>query len=802
MNLTQPERPLTAVDRLAARMAHWLIGNRRPLIVVFLLTTALLGAAALGVKLDPGFRKLIPVSHEHMQAFLQHSERFSGANRMLINVRWTGEGDIYNAEYLEVLRQVTDEVFFTPGVNRGRVYSLFTPNVRYIEVTEEGFAGEVVIPSRFTGDAESLAKVRSNVARSGEVGRLVANDQKGSLVRADLLEVDPETGKRLNYAEVSQRLDEIRARFGNERIEINVIGFAKVVGDVIDGLLVVIMFFGIAFAITAVLLWFYSRSLNLTIVALLVAMLPVLWLLGTLRLLGLGMDPMSILVPFVVFAIGVSHAVQMTHAWQLDVTAGMTPVEAAESAFRKMAIPGTTALLTNAVGFAVIMFIDIPIVYELGIIACLGLLLMIVTNKMVLPIVLSHLPLERRARRSTEESRPGQRHPLWWKLAGACTPPAPSWILAGAVVLLLVGTVLARHLVTGDVGSGVPELRPESRYNLDNDRIVATYSIGMDVLSVYGETTAREGDACLDWRVMNAVERLDHFIRGVDAVQSVTTVATISKVAAGGNNEANPRWAGLQRSEAGLRTGTRAADPDLGFNDEDCRVLHLMVYLKDHKAETLRHAVGEIGGFIAANPSDQIVFRLAGGNAGVAEATNEAVERAEIQMLLSLYGAIALMVYLSFHRSWRATLCVLVPLAIVSILCNALMPLLGIGLKVSTLPVITLGVGVGVDYGIYLCDRVMHELDAGRSLREAMYQAMLERGTAIVFTGVTMAVGVGTWLFAPLKFQADMGVLLVFMFLVNVVGAMLLLPALAYWLELGPSRRARAAGSGAPAAAA
>ena len=793
MNVTQTERPMTAIDRFAARVARWLIGNRRPLFIVFILTTILLGVAALGVQLDPGFRKLIPVSHGYMQAFLKHGEQFSGANRVLVNVRWTGEGDIYNAEYLEVLRQVTDEVFFTPGVNRGRVYSLFTPNVRYIEVTEDGFAGEVVIPSLFTGDAESLAKVRSNVARSGEVGRLVANDQKASLVRADLLEVDPETGKRLNYSEVSQRLEDIRSRFSNERIDINIIGFAKVVGDVIDGLLIVIMFFGIAFAITAVLLWMYSRSLNLTVVALLVAMLPVLWLLGTLRLLGLGMDPMSILVPFVVFAIGVSHAVQMTHAWQIDVMAGMTPIEAAESAFRKMAIPGTTALLTNAVGFAVIMFIDIPIVYELGIIACLGLLLMIVTNKMVLPIVLSHLPLERRARQpEQQEVRPGQQHPFWWRLAGACTMPAAAWILAGAVVLLLGGTVLARHLVTGDVGSGVPELRPDSRYNLDNDRIVGTYSIGMDVLSVYGEASAREGDACLDWRVMNAVERLDHFIRGIDGVQSVTTVATVSKVAAGGNNEANPRWAALQRSEDALRTGTRAADPDLGFNDEGCRTLHLMAYLKDHKGETLHHVVGEVQKFIAANPSKEIVFRLAGGNAGVAEATNQAVERAEIQMLLSLYGAIALMVYLSFHFSWRATLCVLVPLALVSILCNALMPLLGIGLKVSTLPVITLGVGVGVDYGIYLCDRVMQELDAGRSLREAMYQAMLERGTAIVFTGVTMAVGVGTWLFAPLKFQADMGVLLVFMFLVNVVGAMLLLPALAYWMDLGPSKRARA----------
>ena len=802
MSTSRLDEPRTAIERLAARLARSLISHRMPLSILFVLVSILLGVAALGVRLDPGFNKLIPVEHEYMKAFLEYGSRFSGANRILVNVRWKGEGDIYNAEYLEVLRQVTDEVFFTPGVNRSQVYSLFTPNVRYIEVTEEGFAGEVVIPSRFTGDAESLARVKSNAARSGEVGRLVANDLKGALVRADLLEVDPQTGEKLDYAEVSDKLEEIRSKFSSDKIEINIIGFAKVVGDVIDGLLTVVMFFGIAFAITAVLLYLYSRSLNLTVVALLVALLPVVWLLGTLRLLGMGIDPMSILVPFVVFAIGVSHAVQMTHTWQMDVLAGLSSKEAAEAAFRKMAIPGTTALLTNAVGFAVIMFIDIPIVWELGIIACLGLMLMIVTNKMVLPIILSHLRLEASAARSIDATvQQGGRHPLWWKLAGACEAPAAGWILAAALVLLLGGGVLARHLVTGDVGSGVPELRPDSRYNVDNDKIVATYTIGMDVLSVYAETRgSSEQDACLEWPVMNAVERLDHFIRGVDGVQSVTTVATIAKVAAGGNNEANPRWAALQRSESALRTGIRAADPELGLNDEGCKTLHLVVYLRDHKGATLRHVVGEIRRFIDANETEGVVFRLAGGNAGVAEATNEAVERAEVQMLLSLYAVIALMVYLSFHRSWRATLCVLVPLTLVSILCNALMPLLGIGLKVSTLPVITLGVGVGVDYGIYLCDRIIHELDVrGATLREAIYQAMLERGTAIVFTGVTMAVGVGTWVFAPLKFQADMGVLLVFMFLVNVVGAMLLLPALAYWLRLGPDGRERAAAAAAAA---
>jgi hypothetical protein len=181
-------------------------------------------------------------------------------------------------------------------------------------------------------------------------------------------------------------------------------------------------------------------------------------------------------------------------------------------------------------------------------------------------------------------------------------------------------------------------------------------------------------------------------------------------------------------------------------------------------------------------------------------ATNEAVDAAEVTMLLALFGAITLLCFLTF-RSWEAVLCIILPLALVSILCNALMAMLGIGLKVSTLPVIALGVGVGVDYGIYLYEQIEHHMDdRGESLREAYYQALRSRGTAAVFTAVTMGIGVGTWSFSALKFQADMGVLLAFMFVVNMFGAIFLLPSLAALL-IDRKRQAGRDPDGASAAA-
>ncbi|RAR57288.1 hypothetical protein C7401_116167 [Paraburkholderia unamae] len=785
-------RTARVIDALARRLIAW----RTPIAVIFLAVTVALGYSATRVRLDPGFNKLIPLEHPYMKAFLEEASTFAGANRILVNVHWKGQGDIYNAEFMRTLRGVTDAVFFTPGVNRAQVYSLFTSNVRYTEITEDGYVGEVVIPSRFTADAQGLAEVRSNVAKSGQIGSLVSNDLKSAMVRADLLETDPQTGKQLAYADVAKKLEAIRAKYSSQDIDINIVGFAKIIGDVIDGLTTVVTFFAIAFGITALLLWLYSRSIRLTLVALAVALLPVVWLLGILPIIGFGVDPMSVLVPFLIFSIGVSHAVQMTNAWKQDVARGMPTRAAAENAFRKLAVPGTLALLTNALGFVVIMLIDIPIVRELGLTASLGVMLMIITNKMMLPIILSHL----RATPAQTQSaaREGARRDKWWTVSALAEPGPALVTLVIALVLLAVGTLYSRHLQIGDIGSGAPELRADSRYNRDNAAIVQNYSIGMDVLSVYA-TVKNVDEACLDWHTMSTIERFDLYMRGVDGVQSVRSLAGAMKLMAAGNNEGNPHWGALPRSPRAMRTGARAANPELGLNTEGCNNMDIEIFLKDHQGATLKHVVAEAKKFIAANDDANVTFSLAGGNAGVAAATNEAVEHAEAEMLAALFGAIVLSCCITF-RSWKAVLCIILPLAVVSVLCNAVMALLGIGLKVATLPVVALGVGVGVDYGIYLYERLQHEIDErGASLREAYWQALRQRGTAAVFTAVTMSIGVGTWAFSSLKFQADMGVLLAFMFIVNVLGAIFLLPALACWLDVGARRVPAAAAQGGAA---
>jgi len=769
-------------ERQVQTCADILLNHRRWWLALFMLLTLGLGYSATHVRLDPGFNKQIPVRHDYMLNFLDFSRVFTGANRLLVSVHWKGEGDIYNPEFLKVLQQVTDDVFFISGVSRPSVTSLFTPNVRYVEVTEDGYVGDLVVPPQYAGTLEDLQKVRSNAALAGQIGRLLANDQRSAMVRADLQDSDPKTGQPVSYVEIAKRLEEIRGKYNSPNIEINVVGFAKLVGDVVEGLDIVMLFFAMAFLITALLLWAYSRSLRLTLVALAVALLPVVWLLGLLPLLGLGIDPMSVLVPFLIFSIGVSHAVQMTNAWKQDVLAGSNSKQAARSAFCKIFIPGSLALLMNALGFAVIMLIDIPIVHELGVTACIGVMLMIITNKMLLPLIISYLPLGSGVVAQRALS-PASRHPLWWRLSALAEPRPALLVFAVCLLLLGFGVFKARELEVGDIGPGAPELRADSRYNLDNQRIIDSYSIGLDVLAVFLQTHGID-EACLNPGVMRAVEDFDFQMRNVAGVQSVQSVAGMGKEMIAGNNEGNPRWSAIPGSSRGLQQGSMAYTPDSGLVTDGCKRMQILVFLNDHDGATVSHVISEAKRIIAGIQVPQIEFKLAGGNIGVMAASNEAVKRAEVWMLAALFCSVALFCLLTF-RSLRAVLCILVPLGIVAILCNALMAMLGIGLKVSTLPVMALGVGVGVDYGIYLYERIQHEMAAGQNLREAFYRAMCQRGTAAVFTALTMSIGVGTWAFAPLKLQADMGLLLAFMFLVNVFGAIFLLPALAAWFNQG-----------------
>jgi predicted RND superfamily exporter protein len=766
------------------KISYFIFRNRKVLLIVFVLLTILLGAMASQLRVQAAFTKMIPLKHPYMATFLEYQSDFGGANKVLIALD-NKDGTIYDKNFMETLRKVTEEVFFVKGVERSSVTSLFTPNVRYNEVVEDGFRGGNIVSADFAGTPEQMEVVRSNIMKSDWMGRIVSNDQTSAMVVATLMENDPETGERLDLQEVAKKLEEIRGKYENESTGVYIIGFAKAVGDIAEGAAGVLVFFGVAFVITALLLYWYSGSLMITSLALICAIVPVIWLLGLLPVFGLGLDPMSILVPFLIFSIAVSHAVQMTNAWKLETLHGHDGVAASTLSFQKLFIPGAMALLANALGFMVIGFVEIEIVRELAFTATIGVTVMIITNKMLLPILLSYYKFSpEQAKKLSGKETAGD----WlWERLGFLATKQYGWIpIVIGVALLAFGISQARHLHIGDLGKGVPELRPESRYNQDVEFITGHYKIGVDLLQVIVEAKPQDEDdsPCVDREVMDRIEDFEFQMRQVEGVATVRGLSGFVKTMTQSFAETYAKWNMLPESRAQIAQGVGYATR-LGneFMNSKCTAMPISIYTVDHQATTIAHIVDRIKAFKEeAGDNDRVTFRLASGNVGVMAATNEAVHAADKWVNLALFASVMALCLVTF-RSFPITLCVVLPLALVTVLCNALMAMLGIGVKVNTLPVVALGVGVGVDYGIYLFERMKHEMeDNGLTLQRSFIEALKQRGTASIFTAATMTISVATWIFSALKFQADMGILLAFMFLVNAFGAILLLPALAAYL--------------------
>ena len=764
------------ISNLLDRMENLIFGLRPLIVGIFVIITLIMGYGLTNLHVDAGFSKHLPLQHEYMQTFMEYRNEFGGANRVLVALR-ARDGNMFSAEFFNALKQATDEVFFLDGVDRSRVSSLFTPNVRFTEVVEDGIAGGNVVPADFQPTVEGLDQVRKNILKSSIVGRLVANDFSAAIISAELIEFDPQTGEKVDVIEVGHQLEALREKIENDQVEVNIIGYAKVISDIADGAKRVVLFFVFAFFISGLLVYLFTRSHRVTAMALICSLIAVVWQLGLLTYLGFGIDPMGILVPFLIFAIAVSHGVQMITANRAAVFNGDDGLTAARSSFRSLLVPGGVALISDTIGFITIMLIDIEVIQQMAITASLGVATIIFTNLMLLPILLSYIGFpkdyQQRLRDSIEKM-----DRFWMRVSKTAKPWPAAALIIFATGLMIFGALRGSEIKIGDLHQGVPELRPTSRYNIDSKTITEHFSIGVDMLNVIVETV---DDGCIDYEVMENIDNFSWQMTNTTGVQSVIGLPGIAKVINAGWSEGALKWRVLPRNRQVLVEAVQYIPTSSGLLNSDCSVMPVMIFTADHKAETISHVVDTIKSYQAENGTDKVKFRLATGNVGVMAATNEEVSAAQFPILIYVFSAIIILCLLTF-RSLRATLAITLPLGLVSLLAYALMTQLEIGLKVSTLPVVALGVGVGVDYGIYIYSRFQSHLNEGMTIYQAYHETLKVTGSGVLVTGITLAIGTTTWIFSPLQFQADMGILLTFMFLLNMLGALLLLPALASWL--------------------
>lgn len=776
---------LSKFDRNSGSLVErTLFNNRWIVLAVCACITLLLGIEATQIKFNASFNKMIPVNQPFIRNFLHHFEELQSQGNAITIVVTANKGNVISKSYLKTLQKVNDEVYLLRGSDRPRITSLWTPSTTWLEITPDGLAsGPVIDSSTYNGSDSQLELVRQNIQKAGLVGKMVSGDLSSSMIYVPLMEKDNITGKSLNYGQLSRSLNQIRKEFSSQGVTLHIIGFALVLGDMINGLTKILAFFAVSVAMTTLALLWYTRCFRSTALVVAASLTAVVWQMGSIPLLGFDLNPYSVLIPFLVFAIGMSHGAQKMNGVMQDIGRGTHSLVAARYTFRRLFLAGFAALTCDVASFAVLMTIQIQAIRELALIACIGVAVLIVTNLIMLPVILSYTGVSKRAALRSLASNGASAadrapHRLWSWLDHFTRRTYASIVVLIAIALGFGGWFVGRDVQVGDLDQGAPELRQGSTYNRDNAYILAHYSLGTDALVVLVDTPPGQ---CNKFEVVSVINNLEWRLRQMKEVQSTASIGSFSEMTTMLFAENAPKWYALLANQKSL--------DDLSFyiprslSNVDCSFLPLYVSLRDHKAATLTAIVDVVQAFIADPQNKSAMFKLslAGGNAGIAAATNIVIRQANDQMLYLVYASVIIFCGFAF-RSWRAVLCAVLPLVLTSLLGQALMVILGIGIKVATLPVIALGVGVGVDYALYVLSVILKEMRGGASLSLAYHRTLLFTGRVVLLTGFTLAAGVGTWAFAPIKFQADMGLLLAFMFLWNMLGALILLPALAHFL--------------------
>ena len=752
-------------------LAKFVVSCPRRVLLAFGVLTIVAGYfAATQLTMRVALEDLLPANHKNVELFQRFAGQFGGANTTIIAVR-NKEGMIYTPEFLQTYKDVTDKVYFNTDTIRPLTQSLALRKTKAVS----GKAGIVQItatmwPGVPQTEAE-LGKLRQ-VVRAQFIGHLVSDDEQSAVVIADFKDdADP--------LQVRQFLEELRAEFESDSVEIAIVGRPLLLGIIKGAIPDVVMIFGISFAIIALILLLYFRAWHGLVAPLLTASVVMVWGLGIAGLYRYNLDPLLVLLPAFIFAIVLSHAVQLTSRVLENWRDGMEWDSSVENALRNLLVPGLGAVVTDAAGFLVLLLVDIPTIKSLAIVCALWLLSIIPAQIFAAALLSASRPPKK-----FRVGFPGMGK-LWTLLAFHKTRKP---IVAVGIVAFIGGFVGMQNLTVGDAeGSAI--LWEHSRFNRDTSVVNRNFSrLGTDVLQIYVEG---DDNAMLAPDTYRRVEALDRSIyETVEAARPAQSLVPIIKAINMVLWEGDPSYFIIPETdrEVGLNLymfRSRGEPGDFAaYTDREWSIGTMAFFLSDHAAPTVTDITTKVENYVAdKNRQSSTQFLYSGGQIGLTEATNTELSAANQRIFIAIVAVIAVCVGV-FTRSLVLTGIVLVTLLSATFLTYTLMSVAGIGLSLATLPLAALGIGLGVDYAIYLIGRLREEQRKGVPGANPLRAAFLTSGGAIIATALTMIVPLLPWaVMSALKFQAEMGVLLGAVLALNMLGAIIIIPAAICWFR-------------------
>jgi len=753
------------------RVAEFIMKYRHIFFIFILVVTVFFGYHASQVKLRSEFGDLLPQKHPYIEVHNKFQDTFGGANLMFIEM-YVKEGDIFTTEALKKLLYLSNELMFVKGVNRGSVFAISQQKAKNFKIDEYGIRTDCLMWPDAPETEEEMNQLKEAVF-SNDIfyGPYVALDAKSALITADLYEWD------VDYNHIFKKVNELCASVRDANTEVYVGGEPIVAGLVHQNVRNVYFIFVVTIIIILGLVYFYFRVALSMCIPCLAGLVSSIWGIGFVHLLGYDFDPLIMVIPFLITARAVSHSVQMVERYHEEYELqGHDIKKACVVALAEMFPPGLLGILTDVAGILIIALIPIPLMRKLAFICGFWGFSIIFSALILQPIIISYFAKPVSAAGSPLIERFLTRTTTW------CIGPG-KWInLVGITLVVGVLTMLTvQKLYIGDPNPGSSLLWPDSQYNKDvqhiNERFAGAYPL---LIAIEGD----KPHAMKSPQLMTVLEKYQRMIGKDPNVGGSISVADILKIVNKAMHEGDPKSETLPRDVPSLGTlmylflGTGDPRDFDKYGDYEYKNASLTVYYKAKRGDIIRGALAKAKKFFAENPVEGITFRLAGGVMGTMGAVNEAVGRYSEMIRIMIFLIIFITCSITF-RSPVAGILLLIPVAMSDFLSIAYMATMSIGLNINTLPVASVGVGIGLDYGIYVVSRIKEEYAVHQDLDKAIMAGLTTSGKAVTFTATTLIGGVIFWyLLSDLRFQGEMGFLLGFLMFFNMLGAIFLIPTL------------------------
>ena len=761
-------------NQAAQQIADWVIAHRALTLLLVAIPTLILAYKIPSVEVYSRFADLLPQEHPFIQNYNRMKETFGGANVVTMSLEAT-EGDIFTHETLQKVRMLTEQVDLIKGVNHYQVASIAHPKIRRVRTTSGGLIkSEPVLPREIPTDPEGLKRLREEMFNNDIVyGTYISEDGTAALILAGFDE------ERLDYNDIHSTLQRLKAEVeADGQTLLQIAGEPMLKGWIYHYSTQLWTIFGVTLVIITLLLFIHFRSVAGVVLPLAGTAMSAIWGVGVVGWMGFNLDPLVLVVPILISARTASHCVQMIERFMDEIKLGRERKDAARLAMGELMVPASIAIFTDAAGLLVLTVSSIPLIEKLGYYCAVWSFSNLVSVSILMPVLLTVLPTPATARSFTYEH--GSR--AMGRLANFLTSPRSTVPVLTFTGALLLGCLwLGRNVVVGESSPGSPILFPDSQYNTAAARINEKFA-GANQFSIYFE-----GDEAHTMKRPDVVAAMEKFRLHMNALEKSGGTRDIPTLVRSVNrlyHFDDPRWAILPAEQEDVgnilfmyEAGAAVPGVILEYMDLEGRTANFVTFFKDATGPTVDEAIEAAQEFLAAHPLEGVTHRFAGGIIGVTAAANQEVEQSELAQTSLIIVVVMLSVILTY-RSLIAGVLVFLVLAMAVIVNRAYMGWVGIGLNVNTLPVTAVGIGLGVDYAIYVLDRIKEEV-RHHALPEAIGICLRTTGTAVVFTAVTVIAGIVYWIpGSDLRFNSEMAMLLTLLMLSNMLGAVTILPLL------------------------